>query len=54
MQKSKFTLIVVLFFLFSCNSNSNETVKKEMTESDYDNLINVFEKYFGDYVILYK
>jgi hypothetical protein len=33
MQKSKFTLIVVLFFLFSCNSNSNETVKKEILKA---------------------
>jgi len=24
----------------------------EMQESDYENLINVFDKYFGDYVIL--
>jgi hypothetical protein len=24
----------------------------EMTTGDYENLINVFDKYFGDYVIL--
>ena len=25
----------------------------EMTESDYENLLNVFDKYFGSFVILY-
>lgn len=24
----------------------------EMTDGDYDNLVNVFDRYFGDYVIL--
>lgn len=27
-------------------------VHREMTHSDYENLIKTFEKYFGDYVIL--
>ncbi len=27
---------------------------KEMTSGDYENAVNTFEKYFGDYVILYK
>lgn len=27
-------------------------ITEEMMASDYDNLIEVFEKYFGDYVIL--
>jgi len=26
----------------------------EMRESDYENLINVFDKYFGSFVILYR
>jgi hypothetical protein len=26
-----------------------EDIKKEMTASDYKNLVAVFEKYFGDY-----
>lgn len=29
-------------------------VRKEMTSGDYDNLLIVFDKYFGDYVILYR
>ena len=29
-------------------------IRKEMTSSDYENLIKVFDKYFGDYVDLYK
>lgn len=31
-----------------------ETINKEMTSGDYENLVNVFDKYFGDYVILYR
>lgn len=27
-------------------------VQKEMTSGNYDNLVQVFEKYFGDFVIL--
>lgn len=26
----------------------------EMRESDYDNLVNVFDKYFGNFVTLYR
>ena len=29
-------------------------ISKEMKSSDYDNLIEVFDKYFGDYVTLYR
>ena len=31
-----------------------EEIKGEMTSKDYGNLIRVFDKYFGDYVNLYK
>lgn len=31
-----------------------EQVKEEMTKSDYENLIEVFDNYFGNYVILYR
>ena len=31
-----------------------ESINKEMTSSDYENLIMVFEKHFGDYVDLYR
>lgn len=31
---------------------NSEKVCEEMKESDYENLIKVFDKYFGDYVIL--
>jgi hypothetical protein len=27
-------------------------IQEEMTKSDYENLVNVFDSYFGDYVIL--
>jgi hypothetical protein len=27
-------------------------IQEEMTNSDYENLVNVFDSYFGDYVIL--
>lgn len=29
-------------------------ITKEMTEGDYEHLLEVFEKYFGEYVILYR
>jgi len=29
-------------------------IKGEMTSGDYENLINVFDKYFGHFVILYR
>jgi hypothetical protein len=31
-----------------------EKVKSEMTSGDYENLLIVFDKYFGEYVILYR
>ena len=31
-----------------------EKIKTEMMIGDYDNLVDVFEKYFGDFVILYR
>ena len=31
---------------------SAEAILNEMQEGDYENLIQVFDKYFGDYVIL--
>jgi|688.fasta_scaffold00352_66 hypothetical protein len=31
-----------------------EKITEEMRSGDYDNLINVFDNYFGDYVILEK
>jgi len=32
----------------------SEQITKEMRSGDYDNLVNVFDNYFGDYVILEK
>jgi hypothetical protein len=31
-----------------------ETVQNEMTSSDYENLIQVMDKYFGDFIIMYR
>lgn len=33
---------------------NGDNIHAEMTASDYDNLIQVFEKHFGKYVDLYK
>ena len=33
---------------------NGEKITKEMKESDYDNLVNVFDKYFGEHVTLYR
>jgi hypothetical protein len=32
----------------------SDQIQEEMTESDYENLVDVFDKYFGDYVTLYR
>lgn len=32
----------------------SEKIQSEMQESDYENLIKVFDSYFGDYVDLYR
>lgn len=29
-------------------------IEKKMTAGDYENLLKVFEDYFGDFVIIYK
>ena len=31
-----------------------EQIKTEMMSSDYENAVATFDKYFGDYVILYR
>ena len=31
-----------------------DKIQKVMTASDYENLVNAFDEYFGDYVILYR
>ena len=32
----------------------SDRILDEMRESDYDNLVNVFDKYFGSFVVLYR
>jgi hypothetical protein len=34
------------------DKETRDLVTKQMQESDYENLIRVFDKYFGDFVIL--
>ncbi len=31
-----------------------KSIKEEMMKGDYENLINVFDKHFGDFVTLYR
>lgn len=31
-----------------------DQIHTEMTQGDYENLVTVFDKYFGDFVILYR
>jgi hypothetical protein len=35
-------------------SLDSKSIQAEMMSGDYENLLNVLEKYFGDYIILYK
>jgi hypothetical protein len=32
----------------------NQTIQSEMMSGDYENLLEVFDKYFGDFVTLYR
>jgi len=34
------------------NAHDCAVIQEEMTSGDYENLVSVFDKYFGDYVIL--
>jgi hypothetical protein len=36
------------------SSEKEQAIQLEMTSGNYDNLIEAFDKHFGDYVILYK
>lgn len=31
-----------------------DKIKKEMMSDDYENLVKVFDNYFGDFVVLYR
>jgi hypothetical protein len=49
------------FFLIGTASNlakqlglDRNSIKEEMMKGDYDNLVNVFDKYFGNFVTLYR
>lgn len=49
------------FFLLGTAKNlakqlelDSEEILTEMKSGDYENLVNVFDNYFGDFVILYR
>ena len=49
------------FFLIGTASNlakqlglDRNAIKEEMMKGDYDNLVNVFDKHFGQFVTLYR
>ena len=49
------------FFLIGTASNlakqlglDRNSIKEEMMKGDYENLVNVFDKYFGNFVTLYR
>jgi hypothetical protein len=49
------------YFLLGCAQQlakqhhlDSKTIQQEMMDGDYNNLITVFDKYFGKYVILYR
>jgi hypothetical protein len=39
---------------FECSENMGEFITNQMMESDYENAIQVFDKYFGAVVTLYR
>ena len=49
------------FFLLGTASNMSKqlgldgkAIQREMMSDDYENLLQVFDSYFGDYVVLYR
>ena len=49
------------FFLLGTASNMSKQlgldgkgIQREMMSGDYENLLQVFDSYFGDYVVLYR
>jgi len=53
-QGNAFYLIALAHKLSSSMGLNFKNIEQEMTSSDYDNLIKVFDNYFGHNVILYK
>jgi hypothetical protein len=49
---NSFSLIGLVYRLSKKLGLDEQTICDEMTVSDYENLLNVFNNYFGDYVIL--
>jgi hypothetical protein len=39
---------------FECHDTMAKWISDKMMETDYENAVTIFEKYFGDYVILYR
>jgi hypothetical protein len=53
-QGNAYYLLVVAKNLSKQLGYDSKQIREEMTTSDYENLIQVFDKYFGNYVILYR
>jgi hypothetical protein len=53
-QGNAYYLLAVASRLSKQLGYDSKQIRKEMTTSDYENLIQVFDKYFGNYVILYR
>lgn len=43
-----------LAYLMGLSEEEEKAILDEMRAGDYENLIRVFDKYFGEYVILYR
>ncbi len=53
-QGNAFYILGVAAKLSKTMGLDSEKVRKEMTSGDYENLIKVFDNYFGHLVILYR
>ena len=53
-QGNAFNLISIARRLSKQMGMNMVEIHREMTYSDYENLIKTFEKYFGDYVTLHR
>ena len=53
-QGNAFYILGVARKLSKSMGLDSEKIRNEMTSGDYENLIKVFDSYFGHYVILYR
>lgn len=53
-EGNAFNILILAQTLSKAMRIDFKPIHDEMTKGDYENLIQVFDKHFGDYVLIYK